>query len=301
MLQEVLRYLQPKPGKIIVDATTGLGGHAREIVKKLAHGKLIAIDQDEAALRLAQESFNGGGDRVVFVRENFRNLGKVLRGLEYEKIDGILFDLGVSSWQLESKDRGFSFQEEGPLDMRMNHEEPLTAAEIVNTYPADEIARILREFGEERQAGRIARAIAQEREKAPLLTTTQLAGLVERVCGGRRGLPIHPATRTFQAIRIAVNQELSSLNLALSQAVDHLRPGGRLVVIAFHSLEDRIVKETFRRFALKCVCPPDFPKCVCGKQAMLKILTKKPMTPTVREVMQNPRARSAKLRVAEKI
>lgn len=301
MVQEVLKFLQPKPGKIIVDGTLGLGGHSKEIAKKLGQGKLIAIDQDENSLRMAQENFNGTGDKVVFVKENFRNLGKVLRGLEYEKVDGILFDLGISSWQLGHKDRGFSFQQEGPLDMRMNQEEKLTAGEIVNTYPPEEIAKILKEYGEERNAGRIARAIAREREKAPLFSTTQLAGIVDKAVGGRRGSPIHPATRTFQAIRIAVNMELSSLSLALAQAVDHLRPGGRLVVISFHSLEDRIVKETFQRFALKCVCPPDFPKCVCGKQAMLKIITKKPVSPTVREVARNPRARSAKLRVAEKI
>ena len=300
MLKEVLSYLQLAPNKVFVDATLGMGGHSREIAKKVKTGKLIAMDQDELSLREAQESFNGTAESVVFVCENFRNLGNVLRGLEYDKVDGILFDLGISSWQLEHKDRGFSFMQEGPLDMRMSREGTFTAEDIVNSYSQQEIAKVLKVYGEEKNASRIARAIVQCREKQPILTTAQLAEVVSSV-SARGARKIHPATQTFQALRIAVNQELETLQEALSVAMDHLKPGGRLVVISFHSLEDRIVKETFQRFALKCVCPPDFPVCVCGEKAMLKIVTKKPVLPTKTEINQNPRARSAKMRVAEKL
>jgi len=301
MLKEVLMYLNLKPRKTFVDATAGLGGHSKVIAKKVKEGKLIAMDQDELSLRAAQENFNGTRDSVVFVCENFRNIGKVLRNLEYNKVDGILFDLGISSWQLEHKDRGFSFMVEGPLDMRMSREGTFTAEDIVNTYSVKEIALILKKYGEEKNANRIAKAIVREREKSPILTTTHLADIVSSVSKRWRSRKIHPATQTFQALRIVVNQELETLSAALAQAVDHLNPGGRLVVISFHSLEDRIVKETFKRFALKCVCPPGFPKCVCGQTPLLKVITKKPVIPTKAEVIKNRRSRSAKLRVAEKV
>lgn len=299
MLKEVLKYLEPKSDKILVDATLGMGGHSRELSKKVKKGKLIALDQDELSLREAQESFNGTRESVVFVCENFRNIGKVLRGLEYEKVDGILFDLGISSWQLEHKDRGFSFMQEGPLDMRMSRDGSFTAEDIINSYSPKELAQLLKTYGEEKNATRIARAIVREREKQPILTTVQLADVVASTSKGYR--KTHPATQTFQALRIAVNHELEALKLSLSQAIDHLKPGGRLVVISFHSLEDRIVKETFQRFARKCICPPDFPTCVCGESAIVKIVTKKPVLPTKTEIKNNPRARSAKMRVAEKI
>lgn len=301
MLNEVLKYLNLKPRKIFVDATTGLGGHSKVIAKKVGQGKLIAMDQDELSLREAQENFNGTRDSVVFVCENFRNIGKVLRNLEYDKVDGILFDLGISSWQLEHKDRGFSFTIEGPLDMRMSREGSFTAEDIVNTFSKKEIADILKKYGEEKNATRIAKAIVREREKTPILTTTHLADVVSSVSKRWRSSKIHPATKTFQALRIVVNQELETLSVALAQAVDHLNPGGRMVVISFHSLEDRIVKETFKRYAMTCVCPPDFPKCVCGQKPLLKVITKKPVTPTITEVKKNRRSRSAKLRVAEKV
>lgn len=300
MLKEVLKYLNPKSGNIILDATLGMGGHSKELAKKVRNGKVIALEQDELSLRETQENFNGTRDSMIFVCENFRNLGKVLRGLEYDKVDGILFDLGISSWQLEHKDRGFSFSDEGPLDMRMSRETGMTAEDIVNSYSQEDLAKIIKEFGEEKNAKRIANAIVREREKRPILTTKDLAGLIENITKASRR-KIHPATQTFQALRIAVNHELESLNIALSQAIDHLKPGGRVAVISFHSLEDRIVKETFKRFSLKCICPPDFPKCVCGEQAIVKVITKKPIVPTKTEIKNNPRARSAKLRVAEKL
>lgn len=301
MLKEVVKYLQPKAGKVIVDATLGMGGHSKELSKKVPRGKVIAIDQDELSLRETQENFNGTSDRVVFVCENFRNIGQVLRGLEFEKVDGILFDLGISSWQLEHKDRGFSFSHEGPLDMRMSREGSLTAEDIVNSFSPEEISKILKEYGEEKNAKRIANAIIRQREKTPILTTTQLADVVASASKSKGWRKIHPATQTFQALRIAVNHELDTLPIALSQAIDHLKQGGRLAVISFHSLEDRIVKETFQRFATTCICPPDFPKCICGEKAIVKIITKKPVVPTKTEIKKNPRARSAKLRIAEKL
>ncbi len=299
MLKEVLKYLQPKSGKIFVDATLGMGGHSKELAKKVGKGKLISLDQDELTLRETQQNFNGTRESVIFVCDNFRNIGQVLRNLEYDKVDGILFDLGISSWQLEHHDRGFSFMEEGPLDMRMSRDGSLKAEDIVNSYSQKDISLILKKYGEEKNASRISRAIVRERDKRPILTTTQLADVIKATTYGYR--KIHPATQTFQALRIAVNHELEALTMALSQAVDHLKPGGRVAVISFHSLEDRIVKETFKRFALKCICPPDFPHCVCGETAILDVVTKKPVIATKTEIKTNPRARSAKLRVAEKL
>ena len=280
MVAEVLRFLAPGPGKLIVDATVGTGGHAEAVLERGA--ALIGIDRDPLALQLARERLSRFGDRVRLVRGNFRELGEIVAGLGLGKVDGVLFDLGMSSFQLEDPGRGFSFTREGPLDMRMDPSQSLTAHEIVNRWPEEEICRILREFGEERYARRIARAIVRSR---PIDTTTELAEIVVRCYppGHRR---IHPATRTFQALRIAVNDELAALREGLLAAIRILGIGGAVVAISFHSLEDRIVKHTFRQ------------RWIAGE---VEILTKKPLTPSPEEVARNLRARSAKLRAARRI
>ncbi len=278
LLEEVLGFLEPKPGKVIVDATVGTGGHAEALLS--AGATVVGIDQDPESLAVARERLQSFGERFRPVRANFRRLGEILRGLGLEKVDGILFDLGLSSWHLARPARGFSFQEEGPLDMRMDPENPVTAADLVNGLPEREIAHILREYGEERYAERIAREIVRHR---PIRTTKELASLVAR-CYPPGRHRIHPATRTFQALRIAVNDELCALREALPQAVGALRPGGVLCVIAFHSLEDRIVKRFLREEA---------------RSGKLWLLTKKPVRPRAEEVARNPRARSARLRAAQ--
>lgn len=279
MVAEVLRFLEPGPGKTIVDATVGTGGHAEAI---LEHGAdLVGIDRDPYALEIARERLLRFGKRVRLVQGDFRDLEGILAGLGVGMVDGVLFDLGMSSLQLEDPERGFSFLRDGPLDMRMDPSQPLTAHEIVNRWPEREIARILREYGEERYARRIAREIVRSR---PIETTTRLAEIVARCYPpGRRR--IHPATRTFQALRIAVNDELSALREGLLGAIRSLRPGGVVVAISFHSLEDRIVKHTFRQ------------RWIAGE---VEILTKKPLVPSDEEIRRNPRARSAKLRAARR-
>ncbi|MCD6541120.1 16S rRNA (cytosine(1402)-N(4))-methyltransferase RsmH [Candidatus Bipolaricaulota bacterium] len=279
MVQEVLRFLDPRPGKLVVDATVGTGGHAEAILERGA--ELIGIDRDPLALEVARERLSRFGDRCRLIQGNFRDLYEILRNQGIEEADGVLFDLGMSSFQLEDPKRGFSFLKEGPLDMRMDPSQDLTAYEIVNRWPEQDIARILREHGEERYAGRIARAIVKSR---PIETTTQLARIVAH-CYPPGYHRIHPATRTFQALRIAVNDELNALREGLLAAIKVLRPGGVVVAISFHSLEDRIVKRTFRQ------------RWIAGE---VEILTKKPLTPTAEEVEKNPRSRSAKLRAARK-
>ncbi|MGC9019081.1 MAG: 16S rRNA (cytosine(1402)-N(4))-methyltransferase RsmH [Candidatus Bipolaricaulaceae bacterium] len=278
LLKEVLDLLAPRPGKVIVDATVGTGGHAEALLSLGA--TVVGIDQDPESLGVAAERLRDFGERFRPVRANFRRLREVLNELGLEKVDGILFDLGLSSWHLAHPERGFSFQEEGPLDMRMDPENPVTAADLVNSLPEREIAHILREYGEERYAARIAWEIVRNR---PIRTTKELASLVAR-CYPPGRHRIHPATRTFQALRIAVNDELSALREALPQAVEALRPGGVLCVIAFHSLEDRIVKRFLREGA---------------RSGRLRLLTKKPVRPKAEEVARNPRARSARLRAAQ--
>ena len=278
LLREVLRFLEPKEGKVIVDATVGTGGHAEALLSSGA--KVIGIDQDPESLRVATTRLIAFQDRFFPVRGNFRNLSALLRELGVDKVDGILFDLGLSSWHLSQAERGFSFQKEGPLDMRMDPENPVTAEKLVNELSARELARILREYGEERYAERIAQAIIKNR---PIRTTTELARIVAS-CYPPRPYRIHPATRTFQALRIAVNDELSALAEALPEALEALKPGGVICVISFHSLEDRIVKNFFRREA---------------QFQRLWVLTKKPVRPSPEEVSQNPRARSARLRAAK--
>lgn len=297
--EAVLAYLQPRPGGTYIDATVGGGGHAEAILEASApDGRLLGIDADPDALRRARQRLRRFGDRVVLVRGNFDRLAAIARRHGFVPADGILMDLGVSLDQLNDPRRGFSFQVEGPLDMRMDPSLPRTAADLVNTLTEEELARLIRTYGEEPNARRIARAIVRAR---PLRTTRELAACVEAVVPRRPGQRLHPATRTFLALRIAVNDELGALERALPQALEILRPGGRLVVISFHSLEDRIVKQFFQREAKDCICPPRAPICVCGHKARVRILTRKPVTPSPEEVAMNPRSRSAKLRAVEKL
>ncbi|MDW8151470.1 MAG: 16S rRNA (cytosine(1402)-N(4))-methyltransferase RsmH [Candidatus Bipolaricaulota bacterium] len=278
LLQEVLGFLDPRPGKVLVDATVGTGGHAEALLARGA--RVIGIDQDPQSLALAHARLHPFGERFLPVRGNFRRLREILGGLGIARVDGILFDLGLSSLHLSQAERGFSFQHEGPLDMRLDPDNPVCAADLVNGLPEGELARILREYGEERYAERIAREIVRSR---PLRTTTELARLVAR-CYPPGDYRVHPATRTFQALRIAVNDELSALREALPQALELLAPGGVLCAIAFHSLEDRIVKRVLREAA---------------RAGRVRLLTKKPVRPSREEVARNPRARSARLRAAQ--
>jgi 16S rRNA (cytosine1402-N4)-methyltransferase len=297
LYDEVLAWLQPRPGGWYIDATLGAGGHARGILlASQPGGRLLGLDADPDALQYASKVLEPFGDRVSLRVANFRQLEEVAGALGIREVDGILMDLGLSSRQLNAAERGFSFAQDGPLDMRMDRRQGSSAADLVNTLSEAELSDVLWQYGEERQARRIAKAIAAER---PLATTGQLADLVTRTVGRRE--KIHPATRTFQALRIAVNDELDALKTALPQARDLLRQGGRLAVIAFHSLEDRVVKQFYRQEARDCVCPPELPVCVCQHRATLRVLTPKPVRPSAGETARNPRSRSARLRVAERL
>ena len=298
MLDECMKALHIRPEGVYVDGTLGRAGHSREIAKRLTTGRLICIDQDSAAIEAARERLAPWMDRVRLVHGNFAELGSVLA--EEPDVDGMLFDLGVSSPQLDDPERGFSYMQDAPLDMRMDQTSPLTAREAVNSWSLEELRRVLFEFGEERYAPAIARAIVRQREQRPIETTLELVDVIKsaRPPAALREKQ-HPAKRSFQAIRIAVNGELDVLPPMLRAAVDRLRPGGRLAVITFHSLEDRIVKRTLRELAQGCTCPPDFPVCVCGKKPLVRL--DKPVTPMAAEVEENPRARSARLRTAEKL
>jgi 16S rRNA (cytosine1402-N4)-methyltransferase len=292
-----LRGLNPHPGQRLIDGTVGAGGHTEAILQATApDGQVLALDADPAALTVARQRLIAYGERVRFVQANFSQLATVARDLDFVPVHGVLLDLGLSSMQLDSVERGFSFQSEGLLDMRYDPGGPTTAADLINNLSQDELADLLYRFGEERRSRAIARAIVAAR---PLHTTRELADVVTRAVGGRRGARLHPATRTFQALRIAVNDELEALRKALPAATSILAPGGRLAVISFHSLEDRIVKEFFQREVKDCICPPGQPVCTCGHRATLHIITRKPITASSTEVTLNPRARSAKLRVAE--
>jgi 16S rRNA (cytosine1402-N4)-methyltransferase len=297
LYDEVLAGLQPRPGVRYIDATLGAGGHAKGLLAA-SHpdGWLLGMDADPGAVSFASEILASFGDRAILQSANFRQMGEVASALGFEGVDGILMDLGLSSRQLDNAERGFSFTQDGPLDMRMNPDKGQSAADLVNTLSEAELSKLLWRYGEERQARRIARVIVAER---PLVTTGQLADLVARVVGRRE--KIHPATRTFQALRIAVNEELDALEQALPQARDLLRPGGRVAVIAFHSLEDRLVKHFYRQEARDCVCPPELPVCQCRHKATLRVLTSKPVRPTAGEIARNPRSRSARLRIAERL
>jgi len=297
LLDEVLRGLSPHPGQRLIDGTVGAGGHAEAILQATApDGQVLALDADPTALTVARQRLTAYGERVRFVQANFAQLAAVARDLDFVPVHGVLLDLGLSSMQLDSVERGFSFQSEGLLDMRYDPGGPTTAADLINNLAQDELADLLYRFGEERRSRTIARAIIAAR---PLHTTRELADVVTRAVGGRRGARLHPATRTFQALRIAVNDELEALRKALPAAASILAPGGRLAVISFHSLEDRIVKEFFQQEAKDCICPPGQPVCTCGHRATLHIITRKPIMASSTEVALNPRARSAKLRVAE--
>ena len=301
LLEEVVKLLQPHDGGLYVDGTLGGGGHAEEILRVTAPGgQLIGLDRDLEALEASRERLKKFEGRVRLLHANFAEVENVLISSAITAVDGLLFDVGVSSRQLNEPSRGFSFQREGPLDMRMDRSIGESARDVLLHCDVEELTRIFRVYGEERRAWAIAKCIERERAVHPLETTTELAQLVERVLGPKRGA-IHPATRVFQALRIHVNRELENLQQGLVGAVRVLKSGGRLAVISFHSLEDRIVKQFFVQMSTGCVCPPRLVGCVCGRKEVLRIVTRKPVTASEDEVRQNPRARSAKLRVAEKI
>ena len=301
LLDACIQALNIRPDGIYVDGTLGRAGHSMEIARRLTTGRLICIDRDQAAIDAAQVRLAPWLDRVTLVRSNFSELGEILSGAGVSGADGMLFDLGVSSPQLDDASRGFSYMQDAPLDMRMDTSAPLSAYEVVNTWSQEELRRILYEYGEERYAPAIAKAIIRARETAPVNTTLEL---VEIIRGAMPPAALrekqHPAKRSFQAIRIAVNGELDALPPMLEAAVDGLNPGGRLAVITFHSLEDRIVKRTLADLAKGCICPPEFPVCVCGRKPRVRLVNRKPITADGAELADNPRARSAKLRVAEK-
>ena len=301
LLDACIQALNIRPDGIYVDGTLGRAGHSMEIARRLTTGRLICIDRDQAAIDAARVRLAPWLDRVTLVRNNFSELGEILSGAGVSGADGMLFDLGVSSPQLDDASRGFSYMQDAPLDMRMDTSAPLSAYEVVNTWSQEELRRILYEYGEERYAPAIAKAIVRARETAPVNTTLEL---VEIIRGAMPPAALrekqHPAKRSFQAIRIAVNGELDALPPMLEAAVDGLNPGGRLAVITFHSLEDRIVKRALAGMAKGCTCPPEFPVCVCGKKPQIRLVTHKPVTAGAAELEDNPRARSAKLRVAEK-
>ena len=302
LLQECIDGLDIKPDGIYVDGTLGGAGHSSQIAARLTTGRLIGIDRDPVALQAAGKRLAPYGDRVTLVHSNFCEIAQVLKDLEIDGVDGILLDLGVSSPQLDEVSRGFSYMGDAPLDMRMNGEDTLSAYDVVNTWPYEELRRILYEYGEERYAPQIASAICRHRETAPVSTTLELVDII------RSAMPPaalrekqHPAKRSFQAIRIAVNDELGSVEKVLEDAIPCLNPGGRLAVITFHSLEDRIVKNAMTAASKGCTCPPNFPVCVCGKKPKVKLISKKPIVSGQEELDNNPRARSAKLRVCEKL
>lgn len=301
MREEVLSWLTGSKTGIYVDGTIGGGGHALAILEN-TQARLIGIDRDAEAILAARQRLEPFQSRVTLVKGNFADLASVLGGLGIEKVDGVILDLGVSSHQLDEAHRGFSFGRPAPLDMRMDRNEKLRAYDIVNGFKPSELEKVIRLYGEERMAARIAGAICRKRQVSPIETTTELAQLVAQVMPqSMKHQKIHPATRTFQAIRIAVNRELEVIAPGIEAAARALSVGGRLGVISFHSLEDRIVKHTFLDLAADCVCPKDIPRCVCHRQAVVKVLTRKALIPSREEVRKNPRARSAKLRVAERI
>ncbi len=297
LYHEIIHALQPKNLGLYVDCTLGAGGHARGILEACApDGRLLGLDVDQQALALARETLAPYGERVRLLQKSYASLLETLHEISWDDAGGILLDLGLSSMQLDTPERGFSFQQEAPLDMRFDQSSPTTAANLVNTLPQDDLANLIYRYGEERASRRIAQAIVNSR---PLQTTGQLASVVEGILP-RKGY-IHPATRTFQALRIAVNEELDRIEEVLPQAVSALKSGGRLTIISYHSLEDRIVKEYFHKENRDCICPPKQPICTCGHKATLKIISRKPITPGEAEITANPRARSAKLRIAEKL
>ena len=298
-----MEWLSPPPDGIVVDLTVGMGGHSTELLKQIPRGRLIGLDQDVEALQHASLALKD--PRVALIKANFADLLNVLKELHLSEVDRVLMDIGVSSLQLDSPSRGFSFQQNGPLDMRMDSSASLTAADVVNSYREDQLANVIYEYGEERKSRQLANAIVRHRAQKPFETTDELALLAKQVLGNpkpKKGESYkHPATRLFQALRIEVNQELEVLKTALKASLSVLKPGGRLAVITFHSLEDRIVKQYFKTESIDCVCPPRIPQCICGHKASVELLTRKPIEASDEEVQQNPRSRSAKLRVVQKL
>lgn len=301
MEESVEKLITDRSG-IYVDCTLGGSGHASQIVNKLDNaGQFIGIDQDPAAIANGRQRLANAACRIDIVQDNFRNLGQILDSLNIAKIDGVIFDLGVSSHQLDLPERGFSYMHDAPLDMRMNPNAPVSAYDVVNSYSEDNLTQIIRDYGEERWAKRIAKFIVADRAKAKIETTSQLVEIIKKAipAAARRDGP-HPAKRTFQAIRIEVNDELDILHQTFVTAVERLKPGGRICIITFHSLEDRIAKQTLQSLAKGCICPPKIPICVCGQTSVLKVIGK-PIVPSAAEIDENPRSRSAKLRIAEKL
>ena len=302
LLEETIEYLNVRPDGIYVDGTLGGGGHAYHVCEKLSErGRYIGIDQDRAAIAAASERLAPFKDRVTIVRNNYENMDLVLKELEISGVDGILLDLGVSSYQLDTLERGFSYKEDTVLDMRMDDRQEMTAKDIVNGYSEGDLFRIIRDYGEDKFAQNIAKHIVEARKKAPIETTGDLVEIIKAAIPARvRMNGGHPAKKTFQAIRIELNRELDVLEHSLDKMIDLLNPGGRLCIITFHSLEDRIVKVNFKRNENPCTCPPGFPVCVCGKVSKGKVITKKPVLPSEEELIENKRAKSAKLRVFER-
>ena len=298
LLDEVIEGLQVQQGSYFVDCNVGLGGHSAAILEKISpSGRLLGIDADPEAIRISRDRLGDYGEAVTLVNDNFVNLEAICRRYHFHPVDGILFDLGVSSLQLDTAERGFSFHLDAPLNMRFDPGQGLTASDIVNSFSEQELVKLIAEYGEERHSRRIARLIVQNR---PIATTVELASLVEQASGGKR-TKIHPATRTFMALRIAVNNELQNLEPALTQTLNLLRPGGRLAVISYHSLEDRIAKQFMRCAASSCLCPPGTVTCRCGHVPTLRLISRKVIKPTSLETESNPRSRSAKLRIAERL
>ena len=302
LLHETIDSLNIKADGIYVDGTLGGGGHAFEVCRRLGDGgKLIGIDQDGDAIAAATERLKEFPGRTVIVRNNYENIAEVLRDLGIEKVDGIYLDLGVSSYQLDPAERGFTYREDVPLDMRMDQRNPRTAADIVNTYSESELYRMIRDYGEDRFAKNIAKHIVKAREKKPIETTGELTEIIKAAIPAKiRATGGHPAKQTFQAIRIELNRELDVLNRSIDRMIGLLNPGGRLSIITFHSLEDRIVKTRFKTNENPCTCPPDFPVCVCGKKSRGRVITRKPILPSEEEIQENSRSKSAKLRVFER-
>ncbi len=301
LLNEAVDGLNINPDGVYVDGTMGGGGHSREILKEISGGKLIGFDRDMTAINVCRERLGGFGKRVEFVNRNFFEIKDVLSELGIESINGAVLDLGVSSYQLDTAERGFSYQHDAPLDMRMNEADPVTARDIVNAYSEEQLADVIWRYGEDRWAKRIAQFIVSEREKQPITTTGELVDIIKKAVpkGARQDGP-HPAKRTFQAIRIEVNSELAGLEQAVRDFIDVLAPKGRLSIITFHSLEDRIVKNVFAEMARGCTCPPEIPVCICGKKSAGKVITRKAIVASDEELERNPRARSAHLRIFEK-
>ncbi len=301
LLKETIDSLNIKQNGIYVDCTLGGGGHSYEILKRLSDkGRLIGIDQDISAIKRAGERLKKFKN-IICVHNNFYNIQQILKGLEIDKVDGIIMDLGVSSYQLDQSERGFSYMKDAPLDMRMNIDSSLSAYEVVNEYSQEQLCRIIRDYGEENFSKRIAKFIVETREKAPIITTLQLVDIIKKAIPLKFQKEGHPAKRTFQAIRIEVNGELKILDKAVEDSIANLKTGGRIVIITFHSLEDRIIKSKFKMLENPCTCPADFPICVCGKKPIVKIVNKKPIVPKEEEKLTNPRSKSSKLRVAERI